>query len=191
MPFCGRWIAEDYLPCIPTRQVLGRDRNFEFGRFNDHTVLRKDQWVQQKVEAIFDRSESVKGYFYKNDDCRDALERYFCWLNFPRCDENTGESLPMCESVCKNYFRVCGYDHSLNQCSPSRTISDSNSRSSLEETEADPYFYFPGQPFVKNDDKNLVCTPSIKGSSHLQDIKLSVIAISLATLLVAVIFVEG
>lgn len=78
MPFCGRWIAEDYSPCVPTRQVLGRDRNFEFGRFSGHTVKSKDQWVQQKVEEAFDRSESVKGHFYKNDDCRDAFERSVC-----------------------------------------------------------------------------------------------------------------
>ena len=46
---------------------------------------------------------------------KDAYKRYFCWVNFPRCDEFE-ETLPMCQSVCENFFRVCGYDNDLWMC---------------------------------------------------------------------------
>ena len=152
MPFCGRYIANFYPPCVPSRQFLERDRNFPEGRFTNHTTLDKDRWIEQKVKEIFELSERRKGYFFKDEDCRLAFERYMCWLNFPRCDEN-GDSLAMCDTTCKNYFKVCGYDHSHQQCSTDRRASST--------------FFFPGEPFVKNNNNEVMCTPGVKGESAL------------------------
>ena len=76
MPFCGKWIAEYYPPCIPSIQkIVKKDRNFPHGRFYEHSTFRKDQWVQRQVEQIFEESQRKQGYFYNNEDCRNAFER--------------------------------------------------------------------------------------------------------------------
>ena len=39
--------------------------------------------------------------------CMNAFKNYFCWLNFPRCDDED-ESLVMCRSACENLHLACG-----------------------------------------------------------------------------------
>jgi hypothetical protein len=48
--------------------------------------------------------------------CKAAYEAYFCWVNFPRCDINTNQSLPMCRSACENMFEICGYPEEMWRC---------------------------------------------------------------------------
>ena len=48
--------------------------------------------------------------------CENAYISYFCWVNFPRCDLNTNESLPMCRSACENMFESCGYPEEMWRC---------------------------------------------------------------------------
>ena len=48
--------------------------------------------------------------------CKDAYNAYFCWVNFPRCNIHTNESLPMCRSACENMFEICGYPEEMWRC---------------------------------------------------------------------------
>ena len=51
------------------------------------------------------------------NDCSQAYMNFFCFLNFPRCDEYEN-SLILCKSVCENYFISCGYSERW-RCGPS------------------------------------------------------------------------
>jgi hypothetical protein len=63
----------------------------------------------------------VKKRFSGNADCQNAYKNYLCWLNFPRCNDES-ESLIMCRSVCENYFKSCkvGPPTSSSVCAASR-----------------------------------------------------------------------
>jgi hypothetical protein len=39
-------------------------------------------------------------------DCIKAFKSYFCWMNFPRCDQED-KSLVMCRSACENLHIAC------------------------------------------------------------------------------------
>ena len=115
---------------------------------------------------------------------KDAYKRYFCWVNFPRCDEFE-ETLPMCQSVCENFFRVCGYDDDLWMCQ--NNMIDNNYKIEVERksiTSSDNEApYFPGEPFKKNEyekqkRKNVpkeICTPSIKGNASQHQLSVIII----------------
>ncbi|KAL3801115.1 hypothetical protein HJC23_002408 [Cyclotella cryptica] len=183
MPYCGRWIASYYFPCVPsspTNEWAHPDANFEFGRLTTgggdgtmtdaSSVKTKDKWVEETVTNTIQsriEAERAKGkshyHFYQNKDCQEAFARYSCWLNFPRCDEFE-ESLPQCQSACENMFRVCKFAPDLWRCGADVVDGDD---------EYDIRAFFPGQPFKKNEflpksdgEPRAVCTPSIKGSGH-------------------------
>ena len=46
-------------------------------------------------------------WFTYNQDCVEAYKDALCYLNFPKCGCRE-ESLPLCRSVCENYYRACG-----------------------------------------------------------------------------------
>lgn len=127
--------------------------------------------------------------FHKNRDCQEAYKRYFCYLNFPRCGklllklrmpaaliynnlhhvsnlvDDFEQSLPLCQSVCQNFFRACGMEEDLWRCNE---IVDNQ----ITASEKAQDHFFPGAPFKKNEynRRNMptdVCTPSIKGASTL------------------------
>ena len=192
MPFCGRWIASYYRPCIPAPMFLLKDQNFPEGRHGKHTVREKDRWVEETVTAIIDAriavesnitaqklgvdENGVKGRktavrFYGNPDCRHAYKRYFCWLNFPRCDE-FNDTLPMCESACENFFRVCGFEEEMWRCNESPKKIEQQLDQDITPKKPDISSFFPGQPFKQNEfipksdgEPKTVCTPSIKGGA--------------------------
>lgn len=62
--------------------------------------------------------------FYDNPDCHQAYKNFFCWMNFPRCNEED-KSLIMCRSVCENFFKAC----KVRPChAQARIAPDSHSR---------------------------------------------------------------
>mmetsp|Transcript_25809 Transcript_25809/g.53669 ORF Transcript_25809/g.53669 Transcript_25809/m.53669 type:complete len:432 (-) Transcript_25809:12-1307(-) len=170
-----------YVPCVPRDQSLPKDRNFPQGRFQAHTVREKDRWIHDFVnEYIFnpvygrikveksekDDDEEVDEYLRPDRDteirfseptgrCKDAYMAYQCWINFPRCDVNTNESLPMCRSACENMMEICGYPEHMWRCGDARYFNsqdgwdfDSQSGGSPEmgyTDEANPN-YKPGDP---------------------------------------------
>ncbi|KAL9189140.1 hypothetical protein ACHAXT_011630 [Thalassiosira profunda] len=176
MPFCGRFIASYYKPCVPslpTKEWAAADANFPDGRIissdarvDAQMIRKKDSWVEESVtSAVQARVEAEKQrgsrHYRGNKDCEEAFARYQCWLNFPRCSD-LDESLPMCTSSCENLFRVCGLESDLWRCE--EDVID-------PEDDYDSFTFFPGQPFVRNEfepksnNPVAVCTPSIKGAS--------------------------
>ncbi len=114
MPFCGGWIANYYAPCVPStpnEAWTAADANFPQGRLvtNDgrvdiHSIRSKDAWINETVtNSIKSRIEfetkqgSSNYHYFRNKDCQDAYARYTCWMNFPRCGDDS-ESLPLCQS---------------------------------------------------------------------------------------------
>jgi len=211
MPFCGKYIANYYPPCIPAPMSLPPDQNYPNGRYIKHTVRTKDKWIEETVMSTIQRridietnetarklgvdefgnkGETTAIRFYKNEDCQEAYTRYFCWINFPRCDE-FGESMPLCESACVNFFRTCGYEEDLWRCGKLGADEEEEELRHLSNISS----FFPGSPFKRNEyipksegEPKAVCTPSIKGASPPSNSDLSVTvlviwSISLAHLL--------
>jgi len=178
MPFCGPVVR--YSACFPKTPDVSGDRNHPQGRWNNHTILRKDQWVQETVKRMisyrvglernaslqnagkneYGESMEIRPRFHKNPDCRQSYKNYFCWINFPRCD-GQDESLMTCRSACENFFKACNYEQDLWRCGPSKYFNG------YEPEAAKPYLrdFFPGQPFRELDPNRAVCTPSIEGAA--------------------------
>jgi len=183
LPFCGKYISNYYLPCVPaqpTSDWTALDANFPDGRLalsdgdNTHhpedvfSIRSKDKWVQETVTTSIEsrieleRQHGSRHYF-KNKDCQEAYGRYMCWLNFPRCNDFQ-ESLGLCQSVCQNLFRVCGFASDLWRCETD--VADGE--------DEDIRALFPGQPFIRNEyhpktkEPIAVCTPAIKGAASSQ-----------------------
>ena len=158
MPYCGRWIASYYSPCVPARPAAAwtaPDANFPDGRLGGsssgsddggldvHSIRAKDSWVERTVRsAIQSRIDiemqhgSKHHRYFQNDDCQEAYASYTCWMNFPRCSVDFNESLPMCQSACENMFRVCGFALDIWRCQAGDEKYDANA-------------FFPGQPFAR------------------------------------------
>lgn len=195
MPFCYKYV--DYIPCVPQEKTLDPSRDYPSGRWYNYTVLTKDNWIEKQYNSILkwrlyeessDPPRVKKGYdewgnkgtttvrFTKNDDCQAAYAAYFCWINFPRCDEQD-ESLMTCRSACENLMQACGYVKDMWRCGKSEYFNyggsfnldeshpekaASQTAEEEEETGGLPIYYrdyFPGQPFrdyeAKSDVRNL------------------------------------
>ena len=81
-------------------------------------------------------------------------------ISLSRCDEFR-QSLGMCQSVCENLFRVCGFASDLWRCETGVVDGE----------DEDIRAFFPGQPFIRNEyhsktkEPLAVCTPAIKGAA--------------------------
>ena len=69
-------------------------------------------------QAISGESGDVKKRFSGNADCQNAYKNYLCWINFPRCNDES-ESLILCLSVCENYFKSCKVSWRRGECTQS------------------------------------------------------------------------
>ena len=110
------------------------------------------------------------------NDCSQAYMNFFCFLNFPRCDEYEN-SLILCKSVCENYFISCGYSKDMWRCGPSEFLNGESAEVPSKDPKTGVYdvytrSFFPGQPFRANefaedDDETplAVCTPSLINSA--------------------------
>lgn len=124
-------------------------------------------------------------------DCMNAFKKYFCYLNFPRCDKED-ESLvshifwltksrlirlidcqAMCRSACENLHISCGYEKDLWRCGEPEYYYGYRAEASIKRHPIDnnKIFYrypYPGAPFrdIQNDgfgEHKAICTPSIVG----------------------------
>lgn len=138
MPFCGQII--DFPVCVPKAQSLPVSREYPDGKWKEHTVKKKDDWVFETYNQFIQNRtgfESNKRWreerrnergeegriafrFYKNPDCKNAYKNLFCWTNFPRCDSKKDLTFPMCRSTCENYFISCEYERDLWRCGKSK-----------------------------------------------------------------------
>mmetsp|Transcript_27846 Transcript_27846/g.28096 ORF Transcript_27846/g.28096 Transcript_27846/m.28096 type:complete len:260 (-) Transcript_27846:97-876(-) len=188
MPFCYDKVL--YRACLPKQQTLPPSREFPNGRWFNHTVRAKDDWVRYSCELNTEirraaetnktlKNLGVNEYgdkgtiikrFWHNDDCQNAYKSYFCWVNFPRCDDGMEYTLPTCRSACQNFFRSCMYSSDLWRCYESKYFNGwgpeqpTGNRTYLRD-------FFPGQPFRenrfdKNGDTMPLCTPALKGNGN-------------------------
>jgi len=116
MPYCQAAVV--YPACIPKYQTLPPSREYPLGRWFNHTITKKDEYVGSSAEQHFseriaieqnrtlrrsgvnefgDEGKTIRR-FYKMPDCRNAFKNYFCWANFPRCDPTRDMTYPMCRS---------------------------------------------------------------------------------------------
>ena len=143
-----------------------------------HIFLRRaietNQTLINKGVNEYGESGTVKVRFYHNGDCMHAFRAYSCFINFPRCDPRTGQTLPTCRSACENFFISCKYSKDLWRCGKSKYFNGyaPESPSGFDGNGTPMYYrdYFPGQPFRANKfDKSknpvAVCTPSILGAA--------------------------
>lgn len=206
MPFCASMVQ--YRACVP------RYQGATVSMWKNHTVRAKDQWVEDnffrewgvRKTAEMNTTLSELGIDeYGNDgdvtprfyvdsaddpwnyvnDCAQAYMNFFCWVNFPRCDEED-KSLIMCTSACENYYKSCGYSEDMWRCGPAELVNGYDIEEPLlfkegveldvdgVDVEGNQYFlrsFFPGQPFRDNqfeidgETPLLVCTPSLKNAA--------------------------
>lgn len=116
LPYCGRWIASYYSPCVPskpTEEWTAAGANFPDGRLissddqvDIYSIRAKDAWVEQTVtNAIQARIDLEKQngsshyHYFRNKDCREAYARY----------ENINVYLPLVIFLyLMNYFHIEG-----------------------------------------------------------------------------------
>ena len=181
MEFCS--VVVTYRACVPKENPL----------WPKHDVFNKDKWVAETYKQIVDeriRHETnetlqddginelgeegeVEVRFFDNPDCQEAFRNYFCWLNFPRCDDED-ESLILCRSTCENLMEACEYSEDLHRCyHPEYYGGHEPEVDDILDDEGNPIYWrahWPGQPFrdnefVGDEDPVVVCTPSIKNAA--------------------------
>ncbi len=118
---------------------------------------------------------SILVHFLKNDQCQEAYKAYFCYLNFPRCDE-AQNSLLLCKSTCESFFRACRYpagdlgnmSTGMWRCGPAEWSGGYSSEvyTSLDANGMPVYARapFPGLPFDASNAPG-GCTPGVAGGS--------------------------
>lgn len=181
MPFCKNQVR--YRACVPRFQEL----------FANHTTRGKDDWIANTFTSIVEQrkrwetDENLQDLgitetgepgeivirFFENPECEQAYKNFFCWINFPRCDE-VDASLILCRSVCENFFDACEYDSDMWRCGDPAFYGGAEPEvDDILDEEGLPIYWrtqFPGQPFrdyLADDEDNPipVCTPSLKGAA--------------------------
>lgn len=215
MPFCADSVG--YPVCVPKAQSMPPSREFPIGRWDNHTIYKKDDWVKANYYAHVRYREGIeKEYnypekatmnengteptyfpyvavavrFHQSPDCQEAYRNYFCWINFPRCDAKRDLTFPTCRSACENFFISCGYIKDLHRCGKSKWYNGYF-------PEPPPYKrdYFPGQPFRQNKfslagNDMVVCTPSIQGSASRVRIGVDIWSLSNMLMLIVSIVIS-
>jgi len=189
---------------------LPADANYPFGRYSNHTVSAKDDWVRDNTNRIIQeqialetapitassplneislgadgglhksKAEIKARRFYQNPDCQDAFKRYMCWINFPRCDD-VFEDTSL--PICQS---AC--ENFFRTCGYPYEMHvcplDTESTSSKP--------LFPGAPFHKNEyiprteaDPRVVCTPSIKGAAIHPIVKIAISTLLMSSLILS------
>ena len=107
MEFCGNVVT--YRACVPKENplwpkhdVFNKDKSIVDERIRHET---NETLMDEGINELGEEGE-VEVRFFENDDCIDAFKNYFCWLNFPRCDDEQN-SLIMCRSACENLMEAC------------------------------------------------------------------------------------
>jgi len=131
--------------------------------------------MKAENKDIYGHRGHVRKRFLNRPDCQFAYKRYFCWINFPRCDTFLDESLPTCKSACENYFRSCKYEFGLWRCGKSKWFNGYEPEPPQYDATGNLTYYreyFPGQPFRRNKYTTMgievpLCTPALVGRAHL------------------------
>lgn len=186
-------------------------REFPEGRWFNHTVNSKDQWVGENAERWITlrlqlerdktlRSQQTNEFgddgrilkrFAGRSDCVNAFRNLFCWTNFPRCDKDRDLSFPTCRSSCENFFISCGIERGLWRCGKSKYFNGYSPESPTVTPLGNVSYlrdFYPGQPFrqnkyTRNRNEIPICTPAMTGSSSSFRIKFNILAVLVMILL--------
>ena len=212
LPHCGKYVK--YAACLPDpRSAMPPDRNFKDGRFANHTATNKDKWVGDRTwqmikerkrweqdEELREANKAEKNITGKTvtwrfsrtayggggQDCTNALAAYMCYINFPRCDDETHQdSLMTCRSACENYFTACKYgsNSDLQRCGESDLMNGYDREKRDEVSGRYMRDFFPGQPF--RDFIPAYCTPGLKDAAwrlRLSWLHVATVILALATM---------
>lgn len=147
-------------------QPVSPSKEYPNGRWFSHDARTKDSWVKKNSlghmaeQILHETNETLKALnvdqngipgrvrrrFYHTPPCRWAYSHYFCWINFPRCDESQDLTLPMCRSACENFFRACNYAEDLYRCGPAKFFNGYEPEEPSAETGTNTSYlreYFP------------------------------------------------
>ena len=104
------------------------------------------------------------------NDCSQAYMNFFCFLNFPRCDEYD-QSLILCNSVYENCFRSCGYSKDMWRCGPSEFLNGEYAEVPTKDEKQERIRYSLAHSFQAHSERMsllkmmmrplVVCTPSL------------------------------
>lgn len=141
-------------------------------------ALEVNKTLQNLGINEFGDEGKIKRRMYHYPDCQDAYINLFCFMNFPRCDPETNETLPLCRSLCENFFVNCGYEQNLWRCGKTKWFNGyfpepPSAFPGLPENTSYLRDYFPGQPWRKNKFTRKgfltvelpICTPGIYGAA--------------------------
>jgi hypothetical protein len=179
--------------CVPTYQTLPPTMEFPSGRWYNHTILKKDNWVNERCtqhiahRIALESNKTLKNLnhneygdrghirrrMWKRLDCQNAFKNMFCFINFPRCLPDRDLTLPTCKSACENFFKTCNYEHDLWRCGPSQYFNGYEAEMPTNDSTGNWTYYrefFPGQPFRRNKYTKMgvedpICTPAVLGSA--------------------------
>lgn len=89
-----KWLANAYMSLVAQRQAI-----------EEGTLAPNDPSKVSYVAAGDTVTRRFTASGGRGADCAGAYKAYACWLAFPRCD-GSRHSLPICRSVCENFFKV-------------------------------------------------------------------------------------
>lgn len=224
MPFCSKYVK--YTACVPQFDPVWPNHTLtqkDAWVQRQATAIIQERKRHERNETLKDEGVNELGEegevtqrFWNGDeedpdgiehaagregtprtDCELSYERFMCYVNFPRCDEEE-KSLILCRSVCENYFRSCKYDQDLWRCGPTKWLNGYEpEKPEIDEDTGDESItwrgLFTGQPFRDyeedtSDPENPVaipiCTPGIKDAATRISLSIGIIAFA-ATLLLS------
>lgn len=132
-------------------------------------------------------------HFLKNTECQEAYKSYFCYINFPRCDE-AQNSLRLCRSACESFFRACRYpkadaqgnlSNGMWRCGAEQYDGGYTAEVSTQLDSAGLPIYqrapFPGLPYSSSAPG--ACTPGVAGGAASAALAAAALAAAAAALL--------
>ncbi len=138
---------------------------------------------------------SLLVHFLKNSACQEAYKSYFCYLNFPRCDE-AQNSLLLCRSACDNFFQACRYPKAdalgnmsmgMWRCGEAQYSGGYIAEVAQQlDAKGSPIYKrapFPGLPFASNAPG--ACTPGVPGAAGSAALAAGALAAAAALLALA------
>ena len=123
MNFCGGYVYEHI--CVPVASQVWPEWSIKSKDFlvESLTVLYLEQRLIQELNQnrFSEEFAEVAGLELTSyPECLDSYIRFYCRLNFPMCDEFTGETIPVCPTDCANAFLDCGMLESAAECEDDR-----------------------------------------------------------------------
>jgi len=168
--------------CVRGRSVRAWLQRMRLAHAHTHTHSHPAHLLPRRLTPPHPHAVPYEGtvgslmvHFFKNTQCQEAYKSYFCYLNFPRCDE-AQNTLLLCRSACENFFQACRYPKSdasgnmsmgMWRCGQEQydggylaEVAQVLDSSGLPIYKRAP---FPGLPFASNAPG--ACTPGVPGAA--------------------------